>query len=166
MPQHPIRNFILLGKKDETFTQQLLQSAVAIAALHLILELLTKVLSLSLSLIFLSCCWPQSILRTVLQRLAIVILLLHLVQEVFVPTHNGSQTRDDGVQGVSARHEHPSDGIIATASGCCQQHCRKVYEPVGLCIPQPSPSASPPWRLELRLWVSRLAALPRAEVET
>lgn len=49
MPQHPIRNFILLGKKDETFTQQLLQSAVAIAALHLILELLTKVLSLSLS---------------------------------------------------------------------------------------------------------------------
>lgn len=111
MPQHPIRNFILLGKKDETFTQQLLQSAVAIAALHLILELLTKVLSLSLSLIFLSCCWPQSILRTVLQRLAIVILLLHLVQEVFVPTHNGSQTRDDGVQGVSARH-----GILAMAS--------------------------------------------------
>ena len=37
------------GKKDETFTQQLLQSALAIAALHLILELLTKVLSLSLS---------------------------------------------------------------------------------------------------------------------
>lgn len=67
--------------------------------------------ALSLSLIFLSCCWPQSILRTVLQRLAIVILLLHLVQEVFVPTHNGSQTRDDGVQGVSARH-----GILAMAS--------------------------------------------------
>lgn len=45
MPQHSVCNFIFLGKKTETFTQQLLQCAVAIAALHLILELLTKVLS-------------------------------------------------------------------------------------------------------------------------
>lgn len=120
------------GKKDETFTQQLLQSAVAIAALHLILELLTKVLSLSLSFFSVAA-----------GRRAFSALFCSDLW-------------------------HPSDGIIATASaGCCQQHCRKVYAPVGLCIPQPSPSASPPWRLEFRLWVSRLAALPRhAEVET